>query len=109
MVENRYTLELKSIDPSFKQPDSRARSHRLSEKTEQSEKVPVLSRCKSQEKGIFIHDHFTHSRIIKASHDIPHPAIEPHEHKHLHEDHSRTIVINTRVVPENFLLDSFPE
>ena len=105
MVEGRFNLELHSIDHSHKVQDTRASSHRNSEIMT---KNPIVSRCKSQEKGIFEHNHFIHPRIIRASHDIPHPSLDFQEHKHLHEDHSRTVVLKKRVVSENILLDSFP-
>ena len=105
MVEGKFNLELNSIDSSHKVHDSRARSHRI---TEGFLTKPNLTRCKSQEKGIFDHNDFIHSRIIKASHDIPHPSPDHPEHKHLHQDHSRTVVMKKRVVSENILLDSFP-
>ena len=84
MVDRNISLSLLSIDQSHKKQDPRARSHR-SFKTE----VKMQTyKCKSQERYLFDHNHFTHSKIIKASHDIPLTHSSEHEHKHLHEDHS---------------------
>ena len=105
MVESRISLELASIDHDHRLQDPRARSHRLSDTKISTNQT---TRCKSLEKHLFQHDHFTHSKIVRASHDIPHYAANEHEHKHNYEDHSRTVIIKKRVVSENFLLDSFP-
>ena len=105
MAEHRITLNIQSINQNHKQQDLRTRSHRITDVY-----IPKLNshRCKSLEKYHFEHNHFTHSKIVRASHDIPHQSVNEHEHKHLHEDHSRTVLIKKRAVPENFLLDSFP-
>ena len=105
MVENRMNLNIPSINQDHRMQDPKARSHRA----ESHLQTTHYSRCKSQEKHLFDHNHFTHAKIIKASHDIPniHPD-HPEHNKHLHEDHSRTVMIKKRRVSENFLLDSFP-
>lgn len=103
MVDTPFTLSLKNLNSDHRSHKNKANSHR----------GPIGSgqhshhRCKSQEKFIFEHNHFTHSRIVKASHDIPHEIPQHPEHKH-HEDHSRVVTIKARQVSENILLDSFP-
>lgn len=105
MVDLPIQLTISSIDQSHRALDSKARSHRNS--TGQ-ERKPHNHRCKSQERYRFDHNHFTHSKVIKASHDIPHENIGNHEHKHYHDDHHRTVVIKKRLVSENIFLDTFP-
>jgi hypothetical protein len=105
MVDHPITLTLASIHQNHRDPDPRAWSHRISDS---QDRKTHSHRCKSQERFRFDHNHFTHAKIIKASHDIPIVEVA-HEHKHnLHEDHSRVITIKKRVVSENILLDSFP-
>lgn len=104
MVESQFTLSLTTISHNHRKHDLKASSHRHSGDAGSS---TSHHRCKSQEKYKFEHNAFTHGRVIKASHDIPHNPESHHEPK-LHEDHSRTITIKKRIVSENILLDSFP-
>lgn len=104
MAELYFSLSLGSVNSMHRLFDSKSISHRLIP----GKKVKTKnSRCKSQEKLLFEHNKFTHGKVIKATHDIPHESTLNHEHKH-HEDHSRTVTIKKRVVSENILLDSFP-
>lgn len=103
MVDTPFTLSLNTLKTEHRSHNGKANSHR----------GPIdpdhhgHHRCKSQEKFIFEHNNFTHSKIIKASHDIPHALPDHTEHKH-HEDHSRVVTIKARQVSENILLDTFP-
>jgi hypothetical protein len=104
MVESQFTLSLTELSKNDRNHDPKASSHRH---PEENDSTHHHHRCKSQEKYKFEHNNFIHPKVIKASHDIPHPSSEHHEHKS-HEDHSRTVTIKKRIVSENILLDSFP-
>ncbi|OMJ65157.1 hypothetical protein SteCoe_39010 [Stentor coeruleus] len=106
MADNQMTLSIASIDQNHRVLDPKAKSHR---NTSSSDRKSHNHRCRSQEKFRFDHNHFTHSKIVKAIHDIPHETMNYHEHKHIHEEHHRTVVIKKRLVSENILLDTFPE
>ncbi|OMJ89551.1 hypothetical protein SteCoe_8251 [Stentor coeruleus] len=105
MVDMPISLTIFSIDQNHRVQDPKAQSHRNS--TGQVRKSHN-HRCKSQERYRFEHNLFTHSKVIKASHDIPHESIENHEHKHLHDEHHRIVVIKKRLISENIFLDTFP-
>jgi hypothetical protein len=98
-------IPISSIYQDHKHLDFRARSHRGKIESVDNKN----SRCKSQERFRFDHNNFNHSRIVKASHDIPHESFNEKHPFHSHEDHSRTVTIKKRLVSVNILLDSFPD
>ena len=104
MAELYFSLSLGTVNSKHRLFDIRSISHRLVPRKTLKTKN---NRCKSQEKLLFEHNNFTHGKIIKATHDIPHDSALNNPHRH-HEDHSRTVTIKKRVVSENILLDSFP-